>query len=330
MSDREPRAGCLCMRRTLFRRTPRAGPGRRTRRATRTIAARERPRLEADDRGTARFRSGPAAWLARASAAALRFLEEHGEAFTSGSREGGAVPSLGKRLSCGRKGLPAQTTQKCGVEGAPPARGWRARVVRGRPRGTWTSGRYRWVRTAPGAGRRGGGLETGKTHRPSSSAAGWAPSGRDGDRPGLVGRLDGPRGTGRARRRPARGSRFGRCDRATSSPTTREPTDARSRPLHSCRRSTPPRWAGSSATGTSGRPGPVLFDSNGNAGPTVWWDGRVVGGWSQQKKTGRSSSGCWDVGAEAVSSVQAEVERVEAGSARCASHRVSCRRSSES
>ena len=27
----------------------------------------------------------------------------------------------------------------------------------------------------------------------------------------------------------------------------------------------------------------TLFDSNGNAGPTVWWDGRVVGGWSQRR-----------------------------------------------
>ena len=26
---------------------------------------------------------------------------------------------------------------------------------------------------------------------------------------------------------------------------------------------------------------PFLFDSNGNAGPTVWWNGRVVGGWGQ-------------------------------------------------
>jgi Winged helix DNA-binding domain len=24
-----------------------------------------------------------------------------------------------------------------------------------------------------------------------------------------------------------------------------------------------------------------LFDTNGNAGPTVWWDGRIVGGWRQ-------------------------------------------------
>ena len=24
-----------------------------------------------------------------------------------------------------------------------------------------------------------------------------------------------------------------------------------------------------------------LFDTNGNAGPTAWWDGRIVGGWRQ-------------------------------------------------
>ncbi|HVL80539.1 MAG TPA: winged helix DNA-binding domain-containing protein [Actinomycetota bacterium] len=26
----------------------------------------------------------------------------------------------------------------------------------------------------------------------------------------------------------------------------------------------------------------ALFDRNGNAGPTIWWDGRVVGGWAQR------------------------------------------------
>ena len=31
-----------------------------------------------------------------------------------------------------------------------------------------------------------------------------------------------------------------------------------------------------------GSHGPTLFDRNGNAGPTVWVDGRVVGGWSQR------------------------------------------------
>jgi hypothetical protein len=28
--------------------------------------------------------------------------------------------------------------------------------------------------------------------------------------------------------------------------------------------------------------GPALFDRSGNAGPTVWWGGRVVGGWAQR------------------------------------------------
>ncbi|MGE4426510.1 MAG: winged helix DNA-binding domain-containing protein [Solirubrobacteraceae bacterium] len=27
---------------------------------------------------------------------------------------------------------------------------------------------------------------------------------------------------------------------------------------------------------------PQLFDRNGNAGPTAWWDGRIVGGWTQE------------------------------------------------
>ncbi len=27
--------------------------------------------------------------------------------------------------------------------------------------------------------------------------------------------------------------------------------------------------------------GPSLFDGNGNAGPTVWADGAIVGGWAQ-------------------------------------------------
>jgi hypothetical protein len=28
---------------------------------------------------------------------------------------------------------------------------------------------------------------------------------------------------------------------------------------------------------------PSLFDRSGNVGPTVWWDGRVVGGWAQRR-----------------------------------------------
>ncbi|MFB7671057.1 winged helix DNA-binding domain-containing protein [Kitasatospora purpeofusca] len=55
---------------------------------------------------------------------------------------------------------------------------------------------------------------------------------------------------------------------------------------------------------------PALFDRAGNAGPTVWWCGRVVGGWAQRA----DGEVVWrlfeDVGAEAVAAVGAEAERL--------------------
>ena len=45
--------------------------------------------------------------------------------------------------------------------------------------------------------------------------------------------------------------------------------------------------------------GPVLFDRNGNAGPTVWVDGRVAGGWTQRRSGEIVHRLLEDVGAEA-------------------------------
>ena len=55
-----------------------------------------------------------------------------------------------------------------------------------------------------------------------------------------------------------------------------------------------------------------LFDSNGNAGPTVWWDGRVVGGWSQRRDGEIVFRLLEDVGGEAERAVEAEAARVAA------------------
>ena len=58
--------------------------------------------------------------------------------------------------------------------------------------------------------------------------------------------------------------------------------------------------------------GPLLFDTNGNAGPTVWWDGRVVGGWAQRQDGEVVVRLLEDVGADASAAVEAEVEAVAA------------------
>lgn len=57
---------------------------------------------------------------------------------------------------------------------------------------------------------------------------------------------------------------------------------------------------------------PHLFDSNGNAGTTAWWDGRIVGCWVQDPDGGVRLSLLEDVGAEGRAALDREAERLTA------------------
>jgi hypothetical protein len=55
------------------------------------------------------------------------------------------------------------------------------------------------------------------------------------------------------------------------------------------------------------------FDRSGNIGPTVWCDGRIVGGWAQRKASGDVVVGSLeDVGREAADAIAAEAARLQA------------------
>lgn len=58
--------------------------------------------------------------------------------------------------------------------------------------------------------------------------------------------------------------------------------------------------------------GPALFDRNGNAGPTLWCDGRVVGAWGVRPDATVALDLRVDVGAEARAALEAEAGAVEA------------------
>jgi len=58
--------------------------------------------------------------------------------------------------------------------------------------------------------------------------------------------------------------------------------------------------------------GPALFDRSGNVGPTVWWDGRIVGGWGQRPDGEVVYRLLEDAGAEAVAAIDAAAARVTA------------------
>ena len=53
-----------------------------------------------------------------------------------------------------------------------------------------------------------------------------------------------------------------------------------------------------------------LFDYSGNIGPTIWWDGRIVGGWAQRADGSIAVELLEDAGADAAAAVAAEARRV--------------------
>jgi hypothetical protein len=54
----------------------------------------------------------------------------------------------------------------------------------------------------------------------------------------------------------------------------------------------------------------ALFDRSGNIGPTAWWDGRIVGGWAQRKDGEIAVRLLEDAGTEAAAAIAAEAQRL--------------------
>ena len=61
-----------------------------------------------------------------------------------------------------------------------------------------------------------------------------------------------------------------------------------------------------------GELGPQLFDRNGNAGPAIWFAGRIVGGWAQRSTGEVVTRLLVDVGRDGTSAVEAEAARLQA------------------
>ncbi len=56
--------------------------------------------------------------------------------------------------------------------------------------------------------------------------------------------------------------------------------------------------------------GPQLFDRSGNPGPTVWWGGSVVGGWAQRRNGEVVHRLLEDVGSDATNAIDAAAARL--------------------
>ncbi|MEU6819315.1 winged helix DNA-binding domain-containing protein [Streptomyces atriruber] len=274
---------------------------------SRAVAARERRLVlkmlaesDAADDG-----AGVEAWLAQAEDAALRALKGRREATAAELASDDTrlatelVMARGKSYE-GRQKLASRLLLLLAAEG---------RVVRARPRGTWTSHQYRW---APLTDWLPDGLADWDTQAAETDLARrwlrvFGPATAD-DLRWWAGWTKTQTKRALTELRPVEVDLDGAPGVLLRDDTEETSPPAPWAALLPALDSTPMGWQ--HRGWFLGEHGPRLFDRNGNIGPSLWWNGRIVGGWAQDSTGEIVCRFLDDVGADARAAVQAEAERL--------------------
>ena len=271
---------------------------------TRAVAAAERRRL-IQFIGQSDLTDDPAGWLHAAEDATLRALADRGE--TLAVELSAAVPQLREQIRVGTGGRwvgpVAASTRVLFLLAAD------GRIVRGRPRGSWISSQYRWAPV--GSWLPGGLAELPTEVARVELARRWLWSygpGTAADLKWWTGWTAGEVNRVLREIEPVEvdidgGTGLVLADDLAPVPAV-EPWVA----LLPALDPTPMGWTGRGWF--LGEHAPALFDRSGNIGPTVWWDGRIVGGWAQRTDGEIAFRLLEDVGAAAVAAVQAAADQL--------------------
>ncbi len=271
---------------------------------TRAIAERERSRLVLllDQAGIADDAAG---WLGDVEESTLRALAARGAATAAELSED--EPRLRTSILMAEgKPYEAQQNVSTRVLFLLAADG---RIIRGRPRGSWTSSQYRW---SPSTAWLPGGMTEWPTELAQAELARrWLAA----FGPGTVADLRWWTGwtAGQVRKAltqvgPVEVDLDGAVGLVLADDLDPVPAVE---PWAALLPALDPTAMGWSERGWFlGDHGPVLFDRSGNIGPTVWWDGRIVGGWAQRKDGEIAFRLLDDIGADAVTAVQAAADRL--------------------
>ena len=271
--------------------------------ATRAVAATQRKRLEGFVRDSG-VSTRPGAWVTRAGNAAIAAVAARGEAMTTEVTRD--VPLLAKKLRFGSGRW--EVEQSAGAR-VLPQMAMEGRLVRGRPRGTWISPQFRWVTTEDWLGGPIEELDVAAAQAELLRAwlAAFGP-GTEADLRWWTGWTARDVRAALAAIPHAEVDLGGATGYVRAEDLERTPAAAPSAALLPTLDPTTMGWK--EREWYLGPHGPALFDSNGNAGPTVWWDGRVVGGWSQRKGGEIALGLLEDVGRDARTAIDAEAERL--------------------
>jgi hypothetical protein len=261
------------------------------------VAAKERSKLLAflEQSGI----TEPAKWLARVEAATLDALTARGEATAAELAKD--VPELTTRITVGQGKWQGQQGASTRVLFLLAADGY---AVRGRPLGSWLSTQYRWAplapwpRLDPADARVELARHWLRAHGPGTAAdlAWWAGWTLTQTRKALA----------ELPTEPADGA--GAYVLAADIAPVPDPGPWVA--LLPALDPTPMSWQ--DRGWFLGPHREALFDRSGNVGPTVWCDGRVVGGWAQRKDGEVAYRLLEDVGAGASGRVADAAERLTA------------------
>ncbi len=294
----------LGMRRTLFVESVDLAPVVQSA-ASNAVAARERTRLHGflRDAGIA---DDPGPWLRDVERKALKALASLGEA--TAAELSAAVPELKEQLLLSRgKKYEATVSISGRVLLVLAAEG---HVVRGRPRGSWISTQYRWTAAEAWLGSPipSMPLEEARAELVRCWLRTFGPGTVD-DLKWWTGWGAGEVGKALAAVQPVEvelGEAGPGLVLADDVESVRAP-----RPwvaLLPALDATTMGWR--HRDWYLGEHSPLLFDRMGNAGPTVWCDGRVVGGWAQRRDGDIAYRVLDDVGSEAMAAVDAAADQV--------------------
>ena len=245
------------------------------------------------------------AWLAALEEATVAALTQRGEAFAADLAEDVPLLRTSMRMAEG-KAYEAEvyiTTRVLFLLSAD------ARIVRGRPRGSWISSQYRWApleRWLPG------GLADWPTEAAQVELARlwlqrFGPATVD-DLRWWTGWTMGQTRKALAQLAPVEVDLSGRPGIVLPDDVDPVTSDEPWTALLPALDPTPMGWSG--RDWYLGPYGPSLFDRSGNIGPSVWCDGRIVGGWAQRKDGSVAYRLFEDIGTEAAGSVAAAADRL--------------------
>ena len=273
--------------------------------ATKAVAATQRKRLEGFVRDSG-VSTRPGGWITRAGNAAVAAVAARGEAMTT--EVTADVPLLAKKL---RFGAGKWAVEQSAGARVLPQMAMEGRLIRGRPRGTWISPQFRWVTTEDWLG---GSIEELDVAEAQAALlrrwlAAFGPATEADIRwwTGWTLRETRAALAAVAHDEVDLGGAAGYVLEGDVEPTPAPEPSAALLPTLD-----PTTMGWKERDWYLGPHGPTLFDSNGNAGPTIWWHGRVVGGWSQRRDGEIMLGLLEDVGRDARSAIDAEVTRLHA------------------